>query len=82
MTEEQKNEIITELKKLSKIEIAYLRELIMENLSYIALGYTLNDIIRILDWSFRSDYEIYIKLLNNITDHSKWSINESIFIEE
>ena len=82
MSDEQKIEIINELKKLSKIEIAYLRELIMQNLSYMALGYTINDIIGILDWSFESDYEIYKKLLINITDHSKWSIEESIFIEE
>lgn len=76
MSDVQNEEIINELKKLSKIEIAYLRELIMEKLSNLALGYTLNDLIRIMDWSFSSDYDVLKMLLNNITDYSKWIIDE------
>jgi len=82
MTKEQRNELVNELKNLSKIEIAYLRELFMKNFPFVALGYTLYDIVWAIDCCVESEYEKIKELLKDITDHSKWTIDEAVFIEE
>ena len=82
MTKEQRDELVTECKKLSKIEIAYLRELFMQNFPFVALGHTLYDIVFAIDCCIESEYDKIKELLTNITDHSIWTIQESIFIEE
>ena len=82
MTKEQRDELVAECKKLSKIEIAYLRELFKQNFPFVALGHTLYDIVFAIDCCIESEYDKIKELLTNITDHSTWTIKESIFIEE
>ena len=82
MTKKQRDELVVECKKLSKIKIAYLRELFMQNFPFIALGHTLYDIVFAIDCCIERECDIIKELLINITDHSIWTIKESVFIEE
>jgi len=82
MTKELRDELVAECKKLSKIEIAYLREFFMQNFPFVALGHTLYDIVFAIDCCIEDEYVIIKELLKDITDHSTWTIDESKFIEE
>ena len=82
MTKEQRKEIVIELKKYSKIEVAYLRELFMQNFPFVVLGHTLYDIVYAIDCCIDYEYDKIKELMKNIKDHSTWTIDESIFIEE
>jgi hypothetical protein len=63
MTDEQRNEIVNKLNNMSKIEIGYLRELFMENFPFVALGYTLSDIIWAIDCCVENEYDKIKRLL-------------------
>ena len=81
MKKYQLDEIETILKKLTRIEFAYFRDWLMAHYPIMALAHNIDVIIETID-GVGAEYNDVINILNNIGDHSKWEIEESIYIEE
>jgi hypothetical protein len=80
-TEQKLDDIESKLKKLSRIELEYFRNWLMNHYPIYAMGHDIGTIMMTID-GVGVEYEEIDDLLNNINDHSKWEIEESYFLEE
>jgi len=81
MDQEQIINIEDKLKKLSRIELEYFRNWLMEHYPIYAMAHDIDTIIMTID-GVGAEYEDINNLLLNINDHSKWEIEEAYFLEE
>jgi len=81
MKEKTQLEIENILKKLARMELEYFRNWLMNHYEIFALGHSIEILIDIID-ELEIEHKDIIDFLKTITDHSKWEIDESEFIEE
>jgi hypothetical protein len=81
MEKSQLNEIEKRLNKLTRIELEYFRNWLMEHYPILGMDHDIKTIIRTMD-GVDAEYIDIENMLNNIYDHSKWEIEESYFLEE
>jgi len=81
MNKEQLDEIESKLKKLSRIELEYFRDWLMDHYPIMGMDHDIDTIIMTMD-GVGVEYKDINNLLLNINDHSKWEIEESYYLEE
>ena len=81
MEQEQLNDIKEKLLKLSRIELAYTRDWLMEHYSIFAMEHSVKAIVSII-YDVNAKYNDILNFINNIKDRSKLEIEESLFIED
>jgi len=81
MNEEQLDEIESKLKKLSRIELEYFRDWLMNHYDIFGMDHDIATILMTID-GVGAEYEDINNLLINIGDHNKWEIEESVYLEE
>ena len=81
MKKNQLEEIEAKLKTLSRIELAYFRDWLINHYPILGMEHNIEVIIDTID-GVGAEYDDIINMLKNIADHSKWEIEESIYIEE
>jgi hypothetical protein len=81
MNKEQLDEIESKLKTLSRIELEYFRDWLMDHYPIMGMDHDIDTIIMTMD-GVGAEYKDINNLLLNINDHSKWEIEESYYLEE
>lgn len=81
MNEVQLKEVENKIKQLSNIERGYFRELLMQNYTIYAMAYDVRTMVDVID-GVGVTYEKFWKLIEGIHDHSTWTIDESLFIQD
>ena len=81
MDEKLKKEQENILKKLSRIELEYFRNWLMNHYDIFALEHNITSYIDIID-EVDAEHKDIINFLKKIHDHSKWEIDEKEFIDE
>ena len=81
MDKEQIDEIEIKMKKLSRIELEYFRDWLMDHYDILGMDHDIDTILMTMD-GVGAEYKEINNLLININDHSKWEIEESYYLEE
>ena len=80
MEQEKKDEIKRKLEKITRIERRYFMDWLMDNYPIYYIRQDNHSIMMAIDYS-GAKYKKINDFLNNITDHSKWEIDENIYIK-
>jgi hypothetical protein len=81
MERNQLNEIEKRLEKLTRIELEYFRNWLMDHYPILGMAHDIGTIIDTMD-GVGSEYKDVDNMLNHIHDHNQWEIEESYFVEE
>ena len=81
MEQEKLNEVEKRLEKLTRIELEYFRDWLMNHYPIYGMDHDIGTIIGTMD-GVGAKYEEIDSMLRTISDHSKWEIEESVYKEE
>jgi len=79
--EAQLDDIANRLEELTRIELEYFRDWLMNHYPIFAMAHDIGTIIQTIE-GVGADYDEIDSMLKDINDHSKWEIEESVYIEE
>ena len=75
MEQEQLDNIKERLKNMTRIELAYTRNWLMDHYSILAMEHNVKAIVSIID-DVDANFDDIVNFLDNIKDHRKWEIEE------
>ena len=79
--EKEELEIIRKrIEKLTRMELAYMREWMMNRYDIISMDHHISSIPITLD-TVDAEFKEIDNFLNEVKNHSKWEVDESVFIE-